>query len=105
MLVQRVEVALGAEKLNDAPHRGGAGDGGDHAEDAERPPDGEQRGHRANGRHGQAVAALVGDGVALGHQLGAGGGDASKARLNLGLGEVFHFHTVFDFGPGTRGAG
>lgn len=34
-----------------------------------------------------------------------GGGDASKARLNLGLGEVFHFHAIFDLGPGTRGAG
>ena len=69
------------------------------------PPDGEQRGHRANGRHGQAVATLIGDGVALGHQLGTGGGDASEARLDLGLGEVFHFHAIFDLGPGTRGAG
>lgn len=88
------------------PPRGGAGDGGDHAEDAERPPDGEQRGHRANGRHGQAVAGASSETVSRWATSWArGGGDASKARLNLGLGEVFHFHTVFDFGPGTRGAG
>lgn len=31
--------------------------------------------------------------------------DASEARLDLGLGEVFHFHAIFDLGPGTRGAG